>query len=102
MPRSSAWARISVPDDTLKDVLGRLPDNAECVALPGLGSAHWFDAEHADSVRDVREAAEAASGSLVLIDAPVELKHEVQPILHESLQSADPTARLLPLLRRGP
>jgi glycolate oxidase FAD binding subunit len=75
--RSANWARVSVPDDTLKDVLARLPDGSDCVALPGLGSAHWFDALDVDAVRDVREAAEAASGSLVLIDAPLELKREL-------------------------
>jgi glycolate oxidase FAD binding subunit len=75
--RSDHWARISVPDETLRDVLLRLPERARCVALPGLGSAHWLNADDPDLVREVREAAEAASGSLVLVEAPVELKREV-------------------------
>jgi glycolate oxidase FAD binding subunit len=75
--RSERWARISVPDETLRDVLMRLPEGASCVALPGLGSAHWLNALETEAVREVREAAEAASGSLVLVQAPVELKREV-------------------------
>jgi glycolate oxidase FAD binding subunit len=75
--RAEFWARISVPDETLREVLTRLPEGAHCVALPGLGTAHWLNAEDADAIREVREAAEAASGSLVLLAAPSELKREV-------------------------
>jgi glycolate oxidase FAD binding subunit len=74
---SDHWARISVPDDTLRDVLARLPDGASCIALPGLGTAHWMNAADPDALREVREAAEAASGSLVLVAAPPDLKRAV-------------------------
>ena len=72
--RSESWVRLSVPDDKLRDVLGRLPKGAEWIAYPGLGTAHWLNARDAAAVTAVREAAEAASGSLVLVAAPVELK----------------------------
>src|SRR5438445_2312136 len=72
--RSKSWARISVPDETLRDVLERLPEGADWIAYPGLGGAHWLNADDLGAVAGVREAAEAASGSLVLIAAPVQLK----------------------------
>jgi glycolate oxidase FAD binding subunit len=75
--RSDFWARISVPDETLRDVLGRLPEDAQWIAYPGLGTAHWMNAATADSIVSAREAAEAASGSLVLVSAPAELKRKV-------------------------
>jgi glycolate oxidase FAD binding subunit len=75
--RSSTWARISVPDEKLREVLDRLPEGARWIAYPGLGTTHWLNAIDARAVAVVREAAEGASGSLVLIAAPVELKQAV-------------------------
>ena len=75
--RSETWARVSVPDETLRDVVGRLPEDARWIAYPGLGTAHWLNATDAVTVAEVREAAEAASGSLILVAAPVELKRRI-------------------------
>ena len=72
--RSGSWARISVPDENLRDVVDRLPADARWIAYPGLGTAHWLNATDADAIKVAREAAEAASGSLVVIAAPVEVK----------------------------
>jgi len=75
--RSERWARVSVPDETLRDILERLPEDADWIAYPGLGTAHWLNAGDPSAVAAVREAAEAASGSLVLVAGPVELKRAV-------------------------
>jgi glycolate oxidase FAD binding subunit len=72
--KSSSWARISVPDESLREVLDRLPGDAQWIAYPGLGTAHWLNATDAGAIAAAREAAEAASGSLVVIAAPVDVK----------------------------
>lgn len=74
---SAAWARISAPRARLPEVMAKLPETAHWIAQPGTGSADWFDARDAEQVREVRAAAEAAGGALVLMAAPVELKQAV-------------------------
>ena len=74
---SDRWARLSVRRGALRGLLGRLPPGARWVAQPGVGVAHWFDFEGAASIRELRAAAEAEGGSLVLLAAPPDLKREV-------------------------
>ncbi len=77
--RTSAerWARISVPPAALRSVLERLPTGSRWWASPGVGSAHWFDWDSVDAVREARAAAEALGGTLVLVAAPPEVKAEL-------------------------
>ncbi|HXM57768.1 MAG TPA: FAD-binding oxidoreductase [Candidatus Dormibacteraeota bacterium] len=72
-----AWARISVPPSRLRDVVGGLPAGADWWASPGVGVAHWTGDLDAEAVSTVRAAAERAGGSLVLLNAPPELKRAV-------------------------
>jgi glycolate oxidase FAD binding subunit len=69
------WVRISVPPRRLAGIVGGLPSGSRWWASPGVGVAHWtsedLDPAH---VSELRTAAEAAGGSLVLMSAPVELK----------------------------
>lgn len=74
---SPAWARISAPRAQLPEVLGRLPQTSHWIAQPGGGTADWLDARDPARVREVRSAAEAAGGALVLMAAPTELKRAV-------------------------
>jgi glycolate oxidase FAD binding subunit len=76
-PGDGAWARVSVPPWRLREVVGGLPAGASWWASPGVGVAHWTGHLEAGAVRLVRDAAERAGGSLVLMRAPVELKREV-------------------------
>jgi glycolate oxidase FAD binding subunit len=68
------WARLSVRRGALAGLLRRLPEGARWVAQPGVGVAHWFDFEDIESFLDVRRAAEAEGGSLVILAAPPEFK----------------------------
>jgi glycolate oxidase FAD binding subunit len=71
-----AWARIAVPRHELRGVLKSLPAGAEWWASPGVGIAHWSIDAGASAVREVRAAAEAARGTLVLMAAPEDLVRE--------------------------
>jgi glycolate oxidase FAD binding subunit len=66
-----SWARIGVPRPALQGILSRLPANSSWWASPGTGIAHW-SFTNASDVRDMRAAAEAADGSLVLMSASPE------------------------------
>ena len=70
------WARLSVPPRSLRALTGRLRGGGWW-ASPGVGVAHWTGDLDVESVRLVRAAAEAAGGSLVLMDAPAALKRQV-------------------------
>ena len=65
-----SWARITVPTHELRGVLASLPPSAQWWASPGAGIAHWSFDDAADELQSARAAAEAAHGSLVLMDAP--------------------------------
>ena len=71
------WARITVPPNELKGILASLPANAQWWASPGAGIGHWSFDGTADEVRSARTAAEAAHGSLVLMDAPQDVVLEL-------------------------
>ena len=71
------WARISVPPRRLRALVDSLGQEATWWASPAVGVAHWTGDLGAASLRLVRNAAEEAGGSLVLLAAPVELKHEL-------------------------
>jgi glycolate oxidase FAD binding subunit len=71
------WARIAVPQHYLHATVAGLPPGAIWWASPGVGIAHWSIATGADSVRDMRSAAESVGGSLVLMAAPDDLTREV-------------------------
>jgi glycolate oxidase FAD binding subunit len=58
------WARIATPRDSLRGVLDGL---ADWWASPGVGIAHW-SAPDATAMVAVREKAERAGGSLVMLD----------------------------------
>ena len=78
MTRSPArWARISAPRTAIRKLVESLPRGAGWWASPGVGVAHWAIASDADSVRQMRSQAEAASGSLVMLSAPDEFMREV-------------------------
>lgn len=68
------WARVSVPPAHLQQVLDSLPRGATWWASPGVGVAHWVGRLKVPDVAAVRGWAEAAGGSVVLLDAPVEFK----------------------------
>jgi glycolate oxidase FAD binding subunit len=72
-----SWARISVPPLRLPEVLARLPRSAQWWASPGVGVAHWVGELDAEALSLARAAAEQAGGSLVLLDAPLQLKRQV-------------------------
>jgi glycolate dehydrogenase FAD-binding subunit len=62
------WARIAGPRDRLRGIVEGLTD---WWASPGVGIAYWTPPElDAASIRSVREKAEAAGGSLVMLTAP--------------------------------
>jgi glycolate oxidase FAD binding subunit len=44
LPSSGSWARISAPATHLESLVVGLPNSAEWLALPGVGTAHWLDA----------------------------------------------------------
>ena len=67
---SESWARIAVPRRALRGILETLPAGSKWWASPGMGIAHWSFVGNAETVRDVRRAAEKLHGSLVLMAAP--------------------------------
>lgn len=67
---SESWARIAVPRRALRGILETLPAGSKWWASPGMGIAHWSFVGNAETVRDVRRAAEKLQGSLVLMAAP--------------------------------
>lgn len=71
--RSDRWARISVPPAALPSILESLPSGAGWVSSAAVGTLHWFDFDPEAAAR-VRQSAEAAGGSLVLVAAPAEVK----------------------------
>jgi FAD/FMN-containing dehydrogenase len=74
---SDTWARVSAPRRRLLEIVRLIPAGHRWHCSPGVGTAHWLDADDPEQVGLVRAAAEAAGGSLVLLAAPVELKREV-------------------------
>jgi len=76
----SVLCRIAVPPANLKDILAQarrlLGSNGSFAASPAMGTAHIaFDADDAAAViSDLRRAAEALGGSLVIERASVEVK----------------------------
>ncbi len=73
---SDRWARVAVPPGALRDVIRALPESAGWWASPAVGTLHWFDFQ-SEAVAGVRQVAEAAGGSLVVIAAPAELKERL-------------------------
>jgi glycolate oxidase FAD binding subunit len=71
------WARIAVPRHKLRATVLALPAGAEWWASPGIGLVHWSIAGGAGAVREARSRAESASGSLVLMAAPIDIRREV-------------------------
>jgi glycolate oxidase FAD binding subunit len=70
---SESWARIAVPQRSLRAILDPLPPGSNWCASPGAGIAHWSFAGDVGTVREVRRAAEKLEGSLVLMAAPPEV-----------------------------
>jgi len=66
-------ARIAVPRRSLHVILDTLPRDSKWWASPGTGIAHWSFTGDAETLRDVRRAAEKLQGSLVLLAAPAEI-----------------------------
>jgi glycolate oxidase FAD binding subunit len=72
-----SWARIAAPRSALHGLLAGLPAGAHWWASPGTGTAYWvFDGGSGD-LRNVRAAAEAAAGSVVVMSAQPEVVAEV-------------------------
>jgi glycolate oxidase FAD binding subunit len=72
-----SWARIAAPRNALRGLVTGLPAGAHWWASPGTGIAYWvFDGGSGD-LRNVRAAAEAASGSVVVMSAQPEVVAEV-------------------------
>ena len=71
------WARIAVPPQALRRILGSLPAGSTWWASPGTGFAHWEMPDDAPAILGVRAAAEATGGTLTLMAAPPELAREV-------------------------
>jgi glycolate oxidase FAD binding subunit len=70
------WARIATPRTELRRVIESLPGGAQWWSSPGIGIAHWSFGDPEELVK-VRELAEAAGGSLVLMAAPDDVKKKV-------------------------
>ena len=70
------WARIATPRTELRRLIESLPTGARWWCSPGVGIAHWSFGD-ADELVKVRELAEAAGGSLVLMAAPDDVKKKV-------------------------
>lgn len=70
-----SWARIAVPRQSLRAVLAALPPGAGWWASPGSGIAHW--SFEPGAVQNVRQAAERARGSLIVMAAPAEVAETV-------------------------
>jgi glycolate oxidase FAD binding subunit len=69
------WARIATPRTELRRVVESLPGGARWWCSPGVGIAHWSFGDAEELVK-VRELAEAAGGSLVLMAAPDDVKNK--------------------------
>ena len=70
------WARIATPRTELRRLIESLPAGARWWCSPGLSIAHWSFGDAEELVK-VRELAEAAGGSLVLMAAPDDVKKKV-------------------------
>ena len=68
------WARIAVPKERLREVVGGLDD---WWASPGVGLAYWTPPNDAAAIRAVRSRAETAGGRLFVLAAPDDLMREV-------------------------
>jgi glycolate oxidase FAD binding subunit len=73
----ASWARIAIPRHKVRATLLSLPAGSEWWASPGVGVVHWSNATGVDTVREARSEAESAGGSLVLMAAPIEMRHEL-------------------------
>jgi FAD/FMN-containing dehydrogenase len=73
----AAWARVAVPRGRTRDVIAALPPGSEWWASLGLGTVYWSIESDPDHVRNVRSAAEAAGGTLVLMSAPDDLRRNI-------------------------
>jgi len=73
----NTFARIAVPRNSFRSTMETLGPDAYWYGSPGLGIAQWEVEGSAADIRAARAAAERAGGSLVLIAAPDEVKHEV-------------------------
>jgi len=73
----STWARIAVPRHKLHETLLALPAGAEWWASPGVGIVNWSVEKGVEAIRDARATVEAASGSLVMLAGPADLRREV-------------------------
>jgi glycolate oxidase FAD binding subunit len=73
---SDRWARVAVPQGALRDVIRALPEGAGWWASAAVGTLHWFDFDP-DALPRVRQVAEAAGGSLVVIAAPPKVKERL-------------------------
>ena len=73
----AGWARVAVPREELQKIIAGLPDGAEWWASPGVGIAHWAVTADAKSVQEVRSKAEAAGGTLVMLNAPDDFMRQV-------------------------
>jgi glycolate oxidase FAD binding subunit len=91
-----SWARIAIPRHALRPTLLALPAGTEWWASPGVGVVHWSIATGAQTVREVRSAAEAAGGSLVLMAAPIEFRRELG-----AWGTPPPTLELMQRLKRA-
>jgi glycolate oxidase FAD binding subunit len=67
------WARIAVPRADLGRVMATVGRDEEWWASPGVGIAHWRFSD-AGSLIAARHVAEAAGGSVVVLDAPDGIK----------------------------
>jgi glycolate oxidase FAD binding subunit len=92
---------LSAPIASLGALLEQLPDGTSLVAQPAAGIA-WIRPRGSDSVaavRKLRETAVRASGHAVLLNAPIQLKREVEvwgdppaalPLMRALKQALDP------------
>jgi len=71
------WARIAIPRSGLRRIVEKLPQHDRWWASPGVGVAHWAIGADSSVVRGIREKAEAAGGTLVMLAAPDDFMREV-------------------------
>jgi glycolate oxidase FAD binding subunit len=90
------WARIAAPRHELRAIIAALPQGAEWWASPGVGVVNWSIATDPSTARDVRTAAEAAHGSLVMMAGPPSFTDEVG-----AWGTPPPTLELMRRLRRA-
>jgi glycolate oxidase FAD binding subunit len=74
--RSGLWARLAVPPSRLPEIVAQL-DTGTVIVEPSIGIAHWLGAVDSESLDRVRQIAEGASGSLVLMSAPATVKDQI-------------------------